>query len=264
MLESSYSSDSTRKMLYRAQLHLLLIILLATGAVFAQTKTDTPVTRSDVFAALEAAKDSAELLKKTNADLTAAVNERGVDFVLTPEEEWQLGMRDASEELLAAIREAIDPKEREARINANRQQRLYTEFATNYNANDLAGRQTAVRAAREFVQLYADDPNVAEIVTFMQRNLPRLEQSVTMIAQREEAMERARTMALERQQRMEQERAERDRRRQEARANDPNSENRRDPRTNRSDTKEEFVPPPPRQPSDPMVRTPRFPIIRRP
>jgi len=253
-------------MLYRAHLQLFLVILLAAGAVFAQSAETKPVTKSDIFVALEAAKDSTELLKKTNVDLVAAINLRGVDFVLTPEEEWQLGMRDASDDLLKAIREAIDPKEREARINANQQERLYTEFATNYNANDLAGRQTAVRAAREFVQLYADDQNVAEIVTFMQRNLPRLEQSVSMMAQREEAMERARTMAIERQQQMEQQRQERDRRRQETaeeraekeqpRRNDPNA-----PAT-RNDRREDS--PVVRQPSDPVVRMPRYPIIRRP
>jgi len=254
-------------MLYRAPLHLLLVIVFAAGAIFAQTPTDTkPVTKSDIFVALETAKSSDELLRKTNVDLVAAINQRGVDFVLTPEEEWQLGMRDASDELLGAIREAVDPKEREARINANQQERLYTEFATNYNANDLAGRQTAVRAAREFVGLYANDPNVVEIVTFMQRNLPRLEQSVTMMAQREEAMERARTMALERQQQMEQERQQRERRRQETadeaaakeqyRRNDPNAP------PNRTGNKEET--PVVRQPSDPMYRSPRVPMVRRP
>ena len=176
-------------------------------------------------------------------------------------------MRDASDELLTAIRDAIDPKEREARINASRQERLYTEFATNYNANDLDSRQTAVRAAREFVGLYAEDPNVAEIVTFMQRNLPRLEQSVTVMAQRQEAMERARAMALERQQRREQERADRERRRQESAANKPNASNNRTTSNasgNRSGTRDEVIPPPPRQPSDPVVRTPRYPVIRRP
>jgi hypothetical protein len=257
-------------MLYRAQLHLLTVILLAVGASFAQAPTDTkPVTKSDILVALETAKSSDELLKKTNADLVAAINQRGVDFVLTPEEEWQLGMRDASDDLLKAIREAVDPKEREARINANQQERLYTEFATNYNANDLAGRQTAVRAAREFVGLYANDQNVAEIVTFMQRNLPRLEQSVTMMAQREEAIERVRAQAFERQQQAEQQRQERDRRRQETaeeraekeqfRRNDPNSAV--DRRGNGENV-------PVRQPSDPVVRqpsdmrTPRFPIRR--
>ena len=251
-------------MLYRAHLQLFVVILLAVGAVFAQSAETKPVTKSDIFAALEAGKDSADLLKKTNADLIAAINERGVDFILTPEEEWQLGMREASDELLSAICEAIDPKEREARINANRQERLYTEFATNYNANDLAGRQTAVRAAREFVQLYADDANVAEIVTFMQRNLPRLEQTVTMMAQRDEAIERARTMAIERQQQMEQQRQERDRRRQETEEERAAREQRRLNDANRTGTKEEMVPPPPRQPSDPAVRVPRYPIIRRP
>jgi hypothetical protein len=252
-------------MFCRAQLYLLLFILLAGGAVFAQSAETKPVTKSDVFTALEAAKDSTELLKKTNVDLVAAINDRGVDFVLTPEEEWQLEMRDASDELLAAIREAVDPKEREARINANQQERLYTEFATNYNANDLAGRQTAVRAAREFVQLYANDQNVAEIVTFMQRNLPRLEQSVTMMAQREEAMERARAMALERQQQMEQQRQERERRRQEtssASGNTTSIPTNSNSDANRPGNKEE--PPVVRQPSDPMYRSPRIPIVRRP
>ena len=252
-------------MLYRAQLHVLIVILLAAGAVVAQSTDPRPVTKSDVFAALEGARDSTELLKKTNIDLVAAINERGVDFILTPEEEWQLEMRDASDELLTAIRDAVDPQEREARLNANRQQRLYTEFATNYNASDLSGRQAAVRAAREFVSLYSGDQNVAEIVSFMQRNLPRLEQSVTMMAQREEAMERARAQQLQRQQQIQQAREERDRRRQEGaeeraareqlRRNDPNSA------TNRSE-KENI--PVVRQPSDPVVRTPRFPIVRRP
>lgn len=253
-------------MLYRAQLRLLLVILLAAGTMFAQAPTDSkPVTKSDIFAALEAAKDSTELLIKTNVDLVAAINDRGVDFVLTPEEEWQLEMRDASDDLLMAIREAVDPKEREARISANRQERLYTEFATNYNANDLAGRQTAVRAAREFVGLYANDPNVAEIVIFMQRNLPRLEQSVTMMAQREEAMERARTMALERQQQMEQQRQERERRRQETptgTGNNSTTQTNRSSDANPSGNKQEA--PASRQPSDPMYRSPRIPIVRRP
>jgi hypothetical protein len=252
-------------MLYRAQLHLLFVILLAAGAVFAQPAETKPVTKSDIFVALETAKSSDELLKKTNTDLVAAINERGVDFVLTPEEEWQLGMRNASDELLAAIREAVDPKEREARINANRQERLYTEFATNYNANDLSGRQTAVRAAREFVQLYANDQNVAEIVTFMQRNLPRLEQSVTMLAQREEVMERARAQAIERQQQMEQQRQESERRRQETSTGSANTTSTRtnsNSDANRPGNKEDT--PVVRQPSDPMYRSPRIPIVRRP
>lgn len=250
-------------MLYRAHLQLFLVLLLAAGAVCAQTADTGPVTKGDVLAALEAAKESADLLKKANEDLLVAIAQRGVDFVLTPEEEWQFGMRDASDELLKAIRDAVDPKEREARISADRQQRLYNEFAANYNSSDLTGRRAALNAGREFVLLYADDGNVAEIVTFMRRNLPRLEQSVNMMEQREAAMERARTEALARQQRMQQEREQRDRRREESaeaaaareqsRRRDANSANRSD--------KEEA--PPPRQPSDPVYR-PRTPVVRRP
>ncbi|MEO5859582.1 MAG: hypothetical protein ABIR33_11605 [Pyrinomonadaceae bacterium] len=258
------------KMLYRAQPHLLFVILLSAGAIFAQSAETKPVTKSDIFVALEAAKESVELVAKTNSELVAAVRNRGVDFVLTPEEEWQMEMRDASEELLASIREAIDPVERETRIKANRQQSLYAAFAANYNANDLSSRSSALTAAREFLSLYANDANVAEIVTFMQRNLPRLEQSVAMMEQREAALERARSMAAERQQRTEQERSERDRRRQESsgaasnrqtnstNANIPNAPN---APANRDVFKE---PAPPRQPSDPIVRTQRIPTVRRP
>ena len=252
-------------MLYRAHLQLFLVLLLAAAAICAQTADTGPVTKSEVLSALEAARESGDLLGKANTDLVAAIAKRGVDFVLTAEEEWQLSMRDASVELLNAIRDAVDPKEREARINADRQQRLYNEFAANYNSNDLTSRRAALNAAREFVSLYTNDGNVAEIVTFMQRNLPRLEQSVNMMEQREAAIERARNEALARQQRMEQERQQRDRRREESAENAAAREQfrRRDLNsTNRSEGKEEA--PPPRQPSDPIVTRPRMPITRRP
>lgn len=252
-------------MLYRAHLQLFLVLLLAAGAVCAQTADAGPVTKSEVLSALEAARESADLLKKVNTDLVEAIAKRGVDFVLTPEEEWQLGMRDASDELLKAIRDAVDPKEREARINADRQQRLYNEFAANYNSNDLTSRRAALNAAREFVSLYTGDGNVAEIVTFMQRNLPRLEQSVNMMEQREAAVERARNEALARQQRMEQDRQQRDRRREESAENAAAREQfrRRDSNSaNRTDVKDEV--PQPRQPSDPVMPRPRVPVTRRP
>jgi hypothetical protein len=258
-------------MLYRAHLQLFLVVLLAAGSLSAQAPTDTkPVSKSDIFVALEVGKESPELLKKTNAELIAAINERGVDFVLTPEEEWQLGMRDASEELLKAIREAVDPKERDARITANRQQRLYNEFSAGYNSNDLSSRRAALIAAKEFVSLYGTDQHVSEIVTFMQRNLPRLEQSVSMMEQRETAMERARSEAMARQQRIEQARQDQAQRRQESNAANPNQQGDRGapnrPDRNQKEEAERRQPSDPvvRQPSDPIVRTPRLPIVRRP
>ena len=255
-------------MLYRAHLQLFLLILVAAATVAAQSPiSKVPLTKAEVFAALEASSESEELLTKANLDLIAAITERGVDFVLTPEEEWQLSMRDGSEELLDAIRNAIDPAERELKIKIDQQQRLYTTFATNFNANDYSGKSAALSAAREFVGLFSDDPNVKEIVTFMQRNLPRLEQSVNMLQQREMAMERARAQAAERQQRLDQMRIERERRQQEAaaraeeRRNNPNS----GAATNQRETQNsKDAPQFPRQPTDPVVRSPRIPIVRRP
>lgn len=261
-------------MLYRAHLQLFLVILVAVANVAAQSSSDsTPLSKSEVLAALETSKGSEELIKKTNAELIAAIAARGVDFVLTPEEEWQMEMRDASDDLLEAIRNAVDPKEREQRINIDRQQRLYTTFATNFNSNDYAGKSSALTAAREFVGLYANDASVAEIVTFMQRNMLRLEQTVNMMQQREVAMERARAQALEARQRMEQQRDEQQRRRDESAARNADNQN-----TNRTgiaaggssqrqnqNSKEAPQYPQPRQPSDP-VPPPRakWPTDRRP
>ena len=205
-------------MSYRTLPGIFLLILCVVSVASAQPTPAKPLSKSEVFSALESANTSEELIRKTNESLIKEIAERSVDFVLTPDEEWSLELRDASEQLIAAIRNAIDPKEREFRINVQRQQQLYNNFALNFNAADLASRQTALSAAREFVGLYADDPNVAEIVTFMQKNLPRLQQSVAMLQQREEAVERAQAQALEREQRRESQRIERERRNQEAAA----------------------------------------------
>ena len=205
-------------MQYRNLLCLFLLPLVIVVAAQAQSEPKNPVTLSELRRSLSAVETSEALIEPTNRELIAAVKARGVDFVLTPEEEWTLRLREASDDLIAVIRGAIDPAEREFRLNVRRQQDLYTAFATNYNRPDLASRQTALTAAREFVGSYEMDANVAEIVTFMRRNLPRLEQSVTLLQQREAAMEQARAQSLERELSREQQRAERDRQRQEAAA----------------------------------------------
>lgn len=247
-------------MLYRAPLHLFLFVLTAAVAVNAQSATGKPLTKSEIFIALEAARSSDELVRSTNNELIEEIAERGIDFVLTPEEEWSLQLRDASDELLAAIRVAVNPAEREFRLNVRRQQNLYSTFAASFAREDLASRQTALSAAREFLQLYSTDPNVAEIVTFMQRNMSRMQQNVAMLQQRQEATERARAQTLDREQRREQQRAERDRQRQEAAANHNTRADRSAPAvsptpTTKNETKST-------QPSD--NPRPVFPITRRP
>ena len=205
-------------MRYQSLLCLFLLPFVIAVTANAQSEPTNPVTLYELRNGLTVAERSEELIASVNRDLIAAVKRRGVDFVLTPEEEWSLKLLEASDELVAAVHGAIDPAEREFRLNVRRQQALYTAFATNYKGLDLASRQAALTAAREFVGLYAKDPNVAEIVTFMQRNLPRLEQSVAMLQQREAAIERARAQSVEREVLREQERAKRDRQRQEANA----------------------------------------------
>src|SRR5688572_572546 len=141
-------------MSYRVALSLFFLLVSVTAVINAQPSPAKPLTKSEVFSAFEAARSSDELIVRTNKDLIEEIAKRGVDFVLTPDEEWSLQLRDADEPLIAAIRNAIDPKEREFRINVQRQQQLYNNFALNFNGGDLASRQTALSAAREFVGLY--------------------------------------------------------------------------------------------------------------
>ena len=183
-------------MLYRALLRLFLLLSVLAGLTFAQAKPEGPVTLAELRSILTRAEESDELIEPTNRELIAAIEERGVDFVLTPEEEWALQLREASDELLEAIRDAVNPVEREYRLKVAKQESLYLAFAQNFSRNDLTAKNTALTAGREFLSEYSDDPNVAQIVTFMRRQLPSLERTVQALQRREEMMEQNRIRSL--------------------------------------------------------------------
>ena len=167
-------------MLFRTLLNLLLLLGVAAVAQ-AQLKANGPVTLAELRSILSRAEKSADLIAPTNKELIDAVEARGVDFVLTPEEEWALRLREASDDLIAALRSAFDPAEREFRLRVAKQQDLYNTFVSNFNSSDLSAKTAALNAARDFVADYADDSNVTQIVAYMRRTLPSLERSVQIM-----------------------------------------------------------------------------------
>lgn len=183
-------------MLYRTLLRLFLLLNVFAAVSLPQAKPEGPVTLSELRRVLTAAEESEELIDPTNRELIAAVEERGVDFVLTPEEEWALQMREASDELIEAIRSAVDPAEREYRLLVKRQRGLYETFARNFTAPDLTSKSAALNAGRAFLTEFADDANVAQIVAYMRRQIPSLERSVQMLERREEMIEQNRIRSL--------------------------------------------------------------------
>ncbi len=183
-------------MLYRALLRFFLLLNVFAGLTFAQAKPEGPVTLAEVRSMLTRAEESEALIAPTNRELIAAVEARGVDFVLTPEEEWALQLREASDELIEAIRTAINPVEREFRLKVAKQESLYLAFAQNFSRNELSAKSTALNAGREFIAEYADDPNVAQIVTFMRRQLPSLERTVQILERQADMMEQNRIRSL--------------------------------------------------------------------
>lgn len=140
-----------------------------------------PVSKADIRRAFRPAFDSEEEIRRTNQTLIRAVRSRGVDFVLSREEEWSLRLRDASDDLLAAIREAVPANEREARLKQREQESLYNTFATTFSQNDLSSKRAALSAATRFIEAYGDDPSLGEIVRFMKRSMPGLERSIRIL-----------------------------------------------------------------------------------
>ena len=183
-------------MQYRTLLRLFLLLNVFVVLSFAQPKPEGPVTLAEVRSMLTRAEESDKLIASTNRELIAAIEDRGVDFVLTPEEEWALQLREASDELIGAIRSAVNPVEREYRLMVAKQESLYLAFAQNFSRPDLTAKSTALNAGREFIAEYSDDPNVAQIITFMRRQLPSLERSVEALARQAEMMEQNRIRSL--------------------------------------------------------------------
>ena len=221
-----------RKMPYRTLLHFFLLLAAAATAANAQLKANGPVTLAELRSILNRAEKAPELIAPTNKELIAAIERRGVDFVLTPEEEWALRLREASDELIAKLREAVDPAEREYRLRVQRQQNLYDTFARNVSSGDLASRSAALSAARDFVADYADDANVAQIVAYMRRTLPGLERSVQAMQMQADRIEQERVRQLYRESMREGER----RRRETAAQPNPNPNANPDANTNKTTT----------------------------
>jgi hypothetical protein len=158
-------------------LSTLVLAVCATAQGPAQEEPK-PVRIQDIRRALRVTPQTPEQIGKTNRELIAAVKARGVNFALSKEEEWALGLEEASDELIKTIREALSGEERERLLKIREQEGLYFAFVNNYAQADIGSRQLAIAAGREFVRRYRDDPNVAEIIAYLQRAVPALERSI--------------------------------------------------------------------------------------
>ncbi len=153
----------------------LLLSLLAATHIFAQKDDENPVTIQQIRWALNHTPEVPEQIQKTNQELIEAVRRRGVNFVLSAEEEWALSLRNASDELVETIRTATPAEERGRLLMIREQKGLYDTFVNNYSRNDVSSKRIAVDAGKEFVRRYSNDANVAEIVAFLKRAVPALE-----------------------------------------------------------------------------------------
>lgn len=140
-----------------------------------------PVTRREVRRWLNITQDNPVLSDEANQDLIVEIQKRGVNFVLSAEEEWAFQLLEASDELIIAIREAVPAEQRAAILAATERAKLYNTFSNNYRQSDLISRRTALEAGKEFVQRYRSDPAVKDAVSFINRYIPQLQRSVQMM-----------------------------------------------------------------------------------
>lgn len=163
---------------------ILLSICFAMPALSQDDPTQRgPVTRREVRRWLTITQNNQELSDEANRELIAEIGKRGVNFALSPEEEWAFQLLEASDELILAIRSGMPTEQREATLKLNAQRKLYTAFATNRLTNNLDSQRSALEAGREFVQRFGSDPSVIEIVRLINRSLPQIERSVRLLEQ---------------------------------------------------------------------------------
>jgi hypothetical protein len=159
----------------------LLLTLLSLGYALGQPAGSDevkPVRIQEVRRALRVTPQTPEQIEKTNQELILAIKARGVNFALSEAEEWALGLEEASDELIQTIREALTSEERERLLKVREQEGLYYTFVNNYAQADVNSKLAAIEAGKEFVRRFRNDPNVAEIVAYLQRAVPALERSV--------------------------------------------------------------------------------------
>ncbi|MGE0655692.1 MAG: hypothetical protein AB7P09_08710 [Pyrinomonadaceae bacterium] len=159
----------------------LLFGLVTVAQISAQPParpTSSPVTIQDIRRSLRFTPEIPAHIQRTNSELIAAIKLRGVDFALSKEEEWALGLMEASDDLIAAIRNSMSPEERERRLRAREQEGIYYTFAQNQGRSDVASKRIAAAAGRDFLARYSSDASVAEKVSYIRKTLPALDRSI--------------------------------------------------------------------------------------
>lgn len=107
-------------------------------------------------------------IDQINKSLIKEIQERGVDFTLSSEEEEKSFKKlGASDLLIKAIRENFSKTVQE-RIS------LYKKFTDNYNGT-LEQKKIALDAAKEFIEKYSDDGDSKDIIKYFRSNIPAME-----------------------------------------------------------------------------------------
>lgn len=111
-------------------------------------------------------------IDEINKVLVKRVQELGVDFTLSLEEEKSFRKIGASDLLIKAIRENFSKTLRE-KID------LYKKFTDNYNGKTIEQKKIAVDAAKEFIEKFSDEEDGSKIlIEYLRKVIPALEKQI--------------------------------------------------------------------------------------
>jgi len=138
-----------------------------------QAQQEKHLNLNDIRETLVFRSGVSKTTEEINEQLITDIRKRGVDFMLSTEDEGALKKAGGSDLLIKSIRENL-PKRLEKNI-------LYRKFLTNYDGT-IKQMKIAVEAAKEYVRKFSDDDDkdVKEIIDYFKAVIPELEKAIAI------------------------------------------------------------------------------------
>ena len=138
-----------------------------------QAQQENHLNFNDIRETLVSKSRNSKTTEETNEQLITDIRKRGVDFMLSTEDEDALKKAGGSDLLIKSIRENL-PKKLEKNI-------LCGKFLNNYDRT-IKQMKIAVEAAKEYVKKFSDDDDkdVKEIIDYFKSVIPELEKAIAI------------------------------------------------------------------------------------
>ncbi len=148
------------------------LFIFLVGQQKVQGQQENHLSFDDIIKTLAFKSRISKSTKEINEQLIKDVRKRGIEVILTSEEEKSLKKAGASKLLIKLIRESSRKREE--------QLILYKKHTDNYDGT-IEQKKIALEAAKEFVKRYSDVAefkDIKDIIKYFKANIPGLEKQI--------------------------------------------------------------------------------------